>query len=83
MIIDIARCTAAADGPNCAAEVAVLTDLIVIDDDETKTSTAATPPSVNTDNDDATAGTFWRIDVNSVHTTPATGLWVEFTFVSP
>ena len=74
MDIQIANVTQAAD---------MLTTKITIDSGETDSSTAATPAVIDTANDDVATGDQLRIDVDVIHTTPATGLMVELQFRLP
>jgi hypothetical protein len=74
MDIQIANVTQAAD---------MLTTKITIDSGETDSSTAATPAVIDTANDDVATGDQLRIDVDAIHTTPATGLMVELQFRLP
>jgi len=61
----------------------MLSTKITIDSAETDSSTAATPAVINAALDDVVTGDKLRIDVDAVHTTPATGLVVELTFQLP
>lgn len=63
--------------------VDMLSTVITIDSGETKSRTAATPPVINTSNDDVAAGDKLRIDVDATATTEALGLWVELEFRLP
>jgi hypothetical protein len=74
MDIQIANVTQAAD---------MLTTKITIDSAETDSSTAATPAVIDAANDDVATGDQLRIDVDAIHTTPATGLMVELQFRLP
>ena len=72
--IQIANVTQAAD---------MLTTKISIDSAETGSETAATPPVIDTNNDDVAAYDLLRIDVDTIHTTAAKGLIVELEFRLP
>lgn len=61
----------------------MLSTKITIDSAETDSSTAATPPVIDTANDDVATGDQIRIDVDAVHTTAAKGLLVELQFRLP
>lgn len=61
----------------------MLTTKITIDSTETDSSTAATPAVIDTNNDDVATGDKIAIDVDSVSTTAAKGLYVELTFQLP
>jgi lipopolysaccharide export system protein LptC len=60
----------------------MLSTKLTIDSGETDTSTAAAAV-IDAANDDVATGDVIAIDVDAVHTTPAQGLWVEFTFALP
>jgi hypothetical protein len=68
---------------NVTDSVDMLSTKITIDSGETDSSTAATPPVINTSNDDVATADQLRIDVDAVQTTPAKGLLVELTFQLP
>lgn len=72
--IQIANVTQAAD---------MLTTKITIDSAETGSDTAATPSVIDTANDDVATNDLLRIDVDTVHTTPAKGLIVTLVFTTP
>ena len=61
----------------------MLSTKITIDSAEKDSSTAATPPVINTVNDDVATADQLRIDVDAVHTTAAKGLLVELHFRLP
>lgn len=61
----------------------MLTTKATIDSGETDTSTAATPPVIDTANDDVSTADSLRIDVDAVSTTAPKGLLVELTFQLP
>lgn len=56
----------------------ILTTLITIDSTEVSSRTAATPAVISASEDDLQTGDRLAIDVDAVHTTPATGLTVWF-----
>lgn len=58
----------------------MLSTKLTIDSGETDSSTAATAAVIDTDHDDVATGDMLRIDIDAVHTTPATGLVVEMQF---
>ena len=72
--IQIANVTQAAD---------MLTTKITIDSGETGSDTAATPPVIDTGNDDVATNDLIRIDVDAVSTTKAKGLIVRMEFQLP
>lgn len=61
----------------------MLTTKISIDSAELDSSTAATPAVIDTANDDVATGDGIAIDVDTVHTTAAKGLFVELIFQLP
>jgi len=61
----------------------MLSTVISIDDGETGSDTAATPYVIDTSEDDVATNDVIRVDVDSVHTTPATGLVVTLGFQLP
>jgi hypothetical protein len=63
----------------------ILTNPVTIDEDESDSSTAnyATAYSINTNYDDAVTGDQWRVDIDTVPSTPGYGLYVELTFKQP
>lgn len=61
----------------------MLSTEITIDTGETDSADAATPPVIDTANDDVAEGDMLRIDVDAIHTTPAKGLIVTLTFRLP
>ena len=65
---------------NVTDAVDMLSTKITIDSGELTSYTAATPPVINTANDDVATGDKIRVDVDAVHTTAAKGLQVIFTF---
>lgn len=72
--IQIANVTQSAD---------MLSTKISIDSTETGSDTAATPAVIDTGNDDVATNDLIRIDVDTVHTTPAKGLIVTLVFKTP
>jgi len=56
---------------------------IEIDTGETSSRTAATPPSIDTANDDVATGDYLSIDNDAIHTTPAQGQIVTLGFRKP
>lgn len=72
--IQIANVTQAAD---------MLSTKITIDSGEKTSYTAATPPVIDTGNDDVATGDELRIDVDAISTTPAQGLVVILGFQLP
>lgn len=61
----------------------MLTTKITIDSGELTSYTAATPPVIDTSNDDVATGDALRFDVDAVSTTAAKGLKVIMTFQLP
>lgn len=61
----------------------MLSTKISIDSAELDSSTAATPAVIDTNNDDVATGDGIAIDVDTVHTTAAKGLFVEMQFKLP
>lgn len=61
----------------------MLSTKITIDSTETGSNTAATPPVIDTGNDDVASYDLIRIDVDAVSTTPAQGLIVTLEFRLP
>lgn len=61
----------------------MLSTKITIDSTETGSDTAATPPVIDTNNDDVADNDLIRIDVDAVSTTPAQGLVVTLVFQLP
>ena len=59
---------------NLAADV--LSTKLTIDSGETGSDTAATPAVINTSNDALATNDVLRMDIDAVHTTPASGLYV-------
>lgn len=72
--IQIANVTQAAD---------MLTTKMTIDSTETSTTTAATAPVIDTNNDDVAAYDLLRVDVDAVSTTAAKGLIITLEFRLP
>jgi len=68
---------------NVTDAVDMLSTKLTIDSGEKDSLTAATPAVINTANDDVSTGDELRVDIDAVHTTPATGLVVELTFQLP
>jgi hypothetical protein len=65
------------------ASTDMLSTKITIDSTETDSTTAATPPVIDTANDDVSSGDVIRIDVDAVSSTAPKGLLVELTFQLP
>ncbi len=61
----------------------MLSTVITIDSGETSSSTAATPPVINTTNDDVVTDDIIRVDVDAVSTTAPKGLLVTLEFRLP
>jgi len=61
----------------------MLSTVITIDSTETSSYTAATPPVIDTANDDVATGDKIRVDCDAVSTTAAKGLQVILTFQLP
>jgi hypothetical protein len=61
----------------------MLSTAMTIDSGEVDTSTAATPPVIDTNNDDVATGDRIAIDVDAISTTPAKGLYCELIFQLP
>lgn len=79
--VQIARCATTATGNQCSGTVVdVLSTKLTIDSGEANSSTAATPPVINSSNATVTTGQVVRIDVDAVSTTPAKGLIVTLVF---
>lgn len=72
--IQIRNATQAAD---------MLSTVMTIDSGETSTGTAATPPVIDTANDDVATGDRIQVDVDAVQTTPSQGLTVFCSFQLP
>jgi len=79
--VQIARCATTATGNQCSGTVVdVLSTKLTIDSGEANSSTAATPPVINSSNATVTTGQIIRVDVDAVSTTPAKGLIVTLVF---
>lgn len=65
---------------NVTDAVDMLSTVITIDTGELTSYTAATAPVINTATDDVATGDKLRVDVDTIHTTPAKGLTVILTF---
>lgn len=61
----------------------MLSTKITIDSTETDSATAAAPAVIDTGNDDVATGDILAIDVDAVHSTPASGLSIEMRFALP
>jgi hypothetical protein len=85
--IDIARCAATTAGAICTGTGTSIADMlstnITIDSGENDTATAAAAAVIDTGSDDVATGQVLRIDIDAVHTTPATGLLVNMEFALP
>jgi hypothetical protein len=85
--VDIARCAATTAGAICTGTGTSIADMlstnITIDSGENDTATAAAAAVIDTGSDDVSTGQVLRIDVDAVHTTPATGLLVNMEFALP
>jgi hypothetical protein len=82
--IQLARCAAASTGNACSGTVAdMLSTKITVDSGENSSANAATPPVINTSNDDVATNQLIRVDVDAISTTPATGLIVWMNFQMP
>ncbi len=68
---------------NVSDSVDMLSTAMRIETGETDTSTSAQPGTINTSFDDVATGDHIRIDVDSVQSTAAKGLYVELTFRLP
>lgn len=68
---------------NVTSAADVLSTKITIDSGETSSYTAATPPVIDTSEDDVATGDQIRVDVDAISTTPASGLSVKLTFQLP
>jgi hypothetical protein len=60
--------------------VDMLSTKLTIDSEETDSKTAATPAVINTSYDDVVTGDLLRIDIDTIHSTPASGLLVCLGF---
>lgn len=85
-----ARVVTAGTTSTCTIQIAnvtqgadMLSTKISIDSAETGSDTAATPVVIDTANDDVATNDLIRIDVDTVHTTPAKGLIVTLVFKTP
>jgi hypothetical protein len=76
--VDLALCAATATGNACSGTVGdVLSTNLTVDENENKSTTAATAAVIDTAQDDLDTGEFIRIDVDAVHsTTAAKGLTI-------
>jgi hypothetical protein len=85
--IDIARCAATTAGAICTGTGTSIADMLstnlTIDSGENDTATAAAAAVIDTGNDDVATGQVLRIDIDAVHTTPATGLILNMEFALP
>jgi hypothetical protein len=85
--IDIARCAATTAGAICTGTGTSISDMLstnlTIDTGENDTATAAAAAVINTSADDVATGQVLRIDIDAVHTTPATGLILNMEFALP
>jgi hypothetical protein len=82
--IDLARCAVVATGAPCSGTVSdMLSTNLTIDSNEEKSSTAASAAVIDTANDDVSTLQTVRVDVDAVHTTPATGLILTLEFQLP
>lgn len=87
-VVDVAGTTGTMDVQIRRLRVATPADMLSTkltwDSTERRTSTAATPAVINTSNDDIATGDDIYIDVDAVHSTPATGVVnVSLTFTKP
>ena len=85
-----ARVVTAGTTSTCTIQIANVTDSvdmlstkISVDSAETGSETAATPPVINTSYDDVATNDLLRIDVDTIHTTPAKGLIITLQFKLP
>jgi len=83
-----ARLKTAGTTSTCTIQVANLTDAvdmlstkISVDSAETGSDTAATPAVIDTTKDDVATNDVLRIDVDTIHTTPAVGTIVTLGFL--
>jgi hypothetical protein len=85
--IDIARCAATTAGAICTGTGTSISDMLstnlTIDSGENDTATAAAAVAIDTGSDDVATGQVLRIDIDAVHTTPATGLILNMEFALP
>jgi hypothetical protein len=69
---------------NVTAAVDMLSTVVSIDTAETSSDTAATPPVIDTANDDVATNDLLRVDIDSVHSSvPADGLFLQLEFSAP
>lgn len=61
----------------------MLTTVLTIDSGETGSDTAATPAVVDTSNDNVATNDILRVDVDTIHTTPAKGMLITLEFQLP
>lgn len=81
--VDLAYCAPVATGIRCSGTVTdVLSTNITIDANEDGTETAAAAAVIDTANDDAATGGWWRIDVDGAGTSTQ-GLYVVITLQKP
>lgn len=82
--IDLARCAATTAGAICTGTGTSIADMLstnlTIDTGENDSSTAAAAAVIDTANDDVSTGQVIRVDIDAVHTTPATGLILVLEF---
>ncbi len=81
--IQLARCATTATGNQCSGTVSdMLSTKLTIDSNENKSSTA-TPPVINTSNDDVATDQVIRVDIDAVSTTAPKGLIIKLGFQLP
>jgi hypothetical protein len=68
---------------NKTDSVDMLSTKVSVDSEETDSSTAATPAVIDTTKDDVATGDVIAIDIDTIHTTPGKGLYIEMTFETP
>lgn len=82
--VDLTRCDAVATGNACSGTAGdMLSTNLTVDSGEGRSTTAATAAVINASFDDIDVDDVIRIDVDSVHTTPAKGLQLILTFEAP
>jgi hypothetical protein len=84
LTVALTRCDAVATGDQCSGTTAqMLSTNLTIDSGENKSATAAAAPVIDTANDDVSTDQVIRVDISAVHTTPAKGLVLKFSFRKP
>lgn len=82
--VDLDKCSPIATGNKCSGTVVdLLSTNLTVDSSEDDSDTAAAPPVIDTSNDGVVTGDTIRVNIDSLHTTPASGLVVILTFRKP